>query len=98
MRMMLTVQMDTERTNKAIASGKLGGIMKATVERLKPEAAYFGAQDGRRTGFFVFDLAEASDIPSLVEPLFQELDVRIDVIPVMDLAGVQSGLQKYQAG
>ncbi len=95
MRMLMTVEMDTEKANKAIAENKLGEIMMSAFERIKPEAVYFGAKDGRRTGFIVFDLKEAADIPSVAEPFLQALDVRIDLIPVMDAQEVQAGLQKY---
>lgn len=95
MRVLLTVRMDTEKANQAIAGNRLPEIMKSAFDRLKPEAAYFGAQDGLRTGFFVFDLKETSDIPTMCEPFFAELGARIDVTPVMDLSDVQNGLQKH---
>lgn len=94
MRVLLTVQMDTEKTNKAIAGKTLAQTMASMFERIKPEAAYFGAKDGMRTGFIVFDLKEASDIPSVAEPFFQELGARITFIPVMNFDDVQAGLQR----
>jgi hypothetical protein len=96
--MLLTVQMDTEKAGQAIANGKLPEIMESAFDRLKPEAAYFGAQDGVRTGYFVFDLKQTSDIPSMAEPFFQELGAKLTITPVMDLSDVQSGLGKYASG
>jgi hypothetical protein len=98
MRVMLTVQMDTDRANKAIKDRKLPDIMKAAVEKLHPEAAYFGAKDGLRTGFIVFDLKEPSDIPMVAEPFFMELGAKVAFIPVMNLDDVQSGLGKAGHG
>jgi hypothetical protein len=94
MRVLLTVQMDTEKANAAIAENRLPEIM-AKLGELEPEAAYFGATDGMRTGFIVFDLQEPSDIPSAAEPFFQALGAKISLIPVMNLDDVQQGLQKY---
>jgi len=94
MRVLLTVQMDTEKSNKVIKDKKLAEIMQSAMERLQPEAAYFGAKEGQRTGFIVFDLKEASDIPSVAEPFFMELGAKVSFIPVMDLDDVRSGLTK----
>lgn len=98
MRVLLTVQLDTEKANKAIKDQSLGTTMKSAIERLKPEAAFFGTQNGERTGFFVFDLSEPSQIPSVAEPFFQELGARITLIPVMNFDDVQAGLQAYGSG
>ncbi|WP_329562498.1 DUF3303 family protein [Kitasatospora sp. NBC_01266] len=94
MRMLLTVQMDTEKANKAIAGKTLAQTLKSVFDRIKPEAAYFGSLDGMRTGFVVFDLKEPSDIPSVAEPFFQDLGAKISFMPVMNLDDVQAGLQK----
>jgi hypothetical protein len=91
----MTVQMDTEKGNKAIKDNALPGILKAAFDRIKPEAAYFGASDGMRTGFLVFDLKEPSDIPAIAEPFFQQLGAKVAFEPVMDFADVQAGMQKY---
>ena len=95
MRMLMTVQFDTEKANKAIKDRTMGSILGAALERLKPEATFFGVKDGLRTGFVVFDLQQLSDIPNVVEPFFQELDARIDLMPAMSFDDVQAGLQAY---
>ncbi|MDH6136841.1 hypothetical protein P3T37_006272 [Kitasatospora sp. MAA4] len=97
MRVLLTVQMDTEKANKAITANTLAATMKSVFDRIKPEAAYFGAQDGQRTGYIVFDLKEPSDIPTVAEPFFQDLGAKISFIPVMNYDDVQAGLQKFGA-
>ncbi|WP_035794576.1 DUF3303 family protein [Kitasatospora mediocidica] len=94
MRVLLTVQMETEKANKAIAGKTLEHTMKAVFDRIKPEAAYFGAKDGMRTGYVVFDLKEPSDIPSIAEPFFQELGAKLSFVPVMTFDEVGSGLRK----
>ncbi|GJF34889.1 hypothetical protein KNE206_75890 [Kitasatospora sp. NE20-6] len=98
MRVLLTVQMDTEKSNAVIKDNRLAEIMQPAVERLHPEAAYFGAKEGQRTGFIVFDLKEVSDIPSVAEPFFMELGAKVSFIPVMNLEDVRSGLAKVGHG
>ncbi|WP_042394528.1 hypothetical protein [Streptacidiphilus carbonis] len=92
MRVLLTAQMDTDKGNQAIKDKTLPEIMKAAIGALQPEAAYFGAKEGCRTAFIVFDLKQASDIPSVAEPFFRELGAKVEFIPVMNFDDVQSGL------
>ncbi|MFF7155979.1 DUF3303 family protein [Streptomyces sp. NPDC008139] len=94
MRVLLTVQMETEKTNKAITERTLPDTLKAVFDRITPEAAYFGTSEGMRTGFVVFDLKDASEIPSVAEPFFQDLGAKVTLIPVMNFDDVQAGLQK----
>lgn len=94
MRVLMTVQMDTEKANKAIADKSLAQKMQSVLERVKPEAAYFGTRDGLRTAFLVFDLEDPTGIPAIAEPFFQSLDAKIDLMPVMDFKDVQAGLAK----
>ncbi len=58
MRMMMKVELDTDRASAAIQDGSLPHLMQATLERLQPEAAYFGPEAGVRTAFIVFDLQD----------------------------------------
>ena len=62
---------------------------------LKPEAAYFTEFDGRRTGLLIVHLAEASEIPALAEPWFQQFEADVEFHPVMlpedlERAGLQA--------
>jgi hypothetical protein len=98
MRMMMKMQMDTEAGSRAIADGSLPQMMGETMERLKPEAAYFGPEDGVRTAYIVFDLADPSQIPSITEPLFAKANASVKIFPVMDRADLQKGLQEMAGG
>jgi hypothetical protein len=91
---MLKVQMDVQAANAAIKDGRLERVLAATMERLKPEAAYFTAVDGCRGGFIVFDLQHPSDIPSICEPFFLELNAKVELTPVMTAEDVQKGVEK----
>jgi len=92
--MMMKLQLDTEAASRAIADGSLPQLMQDTLERLRPEAAYFGPEDGVRTAFIVFDLEDPSQIPSISEPLFAKVRARIQMFPVMDREDLQKGLQQ----
>ncbi|MEV8348211.1 hypothetical protein ACFVTT_28740 [Streptomyces niveus] len=95
MRVLLTVQMDTAKANKAITDRTLPNTMKSVFDRIKPEAAYFGSQEGMRTAYIVFDLKDASDIPSVAEPFFQDLGAKVTFLPVMNFDDVRTGLEKF---
>ncbi|MGZ3416795.1 MAG: hypothetical protein ACXVEE_02960 [Polyangiales bacterium] len=91
---MLRVSMDVEAGNRSIKNGAIGKVMEATMERIKPEAAYFTADGGKRTAYFVFDLKDPSDIPSIAEPFFMQLGASIDMMPVMNRDDLSKGLEK----
>ncbi|MDL4821314.1 DUF3303 family protein [Actinomadura opuntiae] len=92
MRVMLRARMDTRLGNEAIKNGTLPKTVQSLIERLKPEAAYFTALEGRRTCTLVFDMQDTSQIPSIAEPLFQSLGAEIEIVPVMNLDDLQKGL------
>ncbi len=96
MRTLLKMQMDTEAGSKAIADGSMSEMMQGMMERLKPEAAYFGPEDGLRTAFIIFDLEDPSQIPSIAEPLFRTVKAKVTFMPVMNREDLQKGLQEIQ--
>ena len=98
MRMMMKVKMDTEAGSRAIEDGSLPKLLEATMERLQPEAAYFGPEGGVRTAFIIFDLKDPSDLPSISEPLFRGAKAKVEMLPVMDRADLQKGLRQIAGG
>ncbi|HEX3670152.1 MAG TPA: DUF3303 family protein [Candidatus Cybelea sp.] len=94
MRMMLKVRFPADAANAAVKDGRLMKVMQSTMERLKPEAAYFTAVEGDRGGFIVFDLKDPSDIPSICEPFFSELGAKCHLAPAMTVDDVQAGIAK----
>ncbi|HVA38948.1 MAG TPA: hypothetical protein VNJ51_15180 [Candidatus Dormibacteraeota bacterium] len=95
MRMLMKVSFDVKAGNKAIKDGELGKIMRSAIETLKPEAVYFGAEGGKRTGYFVFDLASPSDLPMVAEPFFVGLNAAVDITPAMTVEEVTAGMERY---
>ena len=92
MRMLLKATIPTELGNRAIKDGSFAKVMEATMANLKPEAAYFVAERGRRCALFFFDMQDASDIPAIAEPLFVGLHAEIEFIPVMNADDLKKGL------
>ena len=92
MRMMLKVIIPVEAGNKANKDGSLARALQGTAERLKPEAAYFLTDDGKRTALFFFNMQDTSQIPGIAEPLFMGLNASVTISPVMNADDLQKGL------
>ncbi|MFC0599087.1 hypothetical protein [Streptomyces palmae] len=96
MRTLLTVRMNTQSANEAIRNGSMAQLVQQTMEKLKPEAAYFTTVGGRRTALFVFDMAESSQMPAVAEEFFLELDADVSYQPVMDFEDLRRGMAALQ--
>ena len=96
MRTLLKVTMEVTAANNAIRNGSMGHIMKATMEKLNPEASYFTAIDGCRTCIMVFDLKDPSMMPSIAEPFFLELNAKVEMFPCMNADDLKEGLELWE--
>ena len=94
MRVLLKACMDTEKANEAIRNGTMGKLIEESIEQIKPEAAYFTSDHGRRTAFLVFDMQDSSQMPVISEPFFLQLGAEITYTPVMNLDDVRKGLSR----
>ena len=83
MRFIMHISLPPEKFNAAARNGSVGKIMARILDDAKPEAAYFTGKDGRRGGYLVVNLAEASDMPRLAEPWFLNFDATVEFLPVM---------------
>jgi hypothetical protein len=95
--MLLKMQMDVDAGSRAIKDGSFGEMIEKVMGQIKPEAAYFTAIDGKRTGLIFFDLEEASQIPSIAEPFFMTVGAAVDLMPVMTAEDVQKGIGEASA-
>ena len=77
MRMLMMVEFPLEPFNTAVRNGTAGPTMKKILDDAKPEAAYFGEQDGKRGGILIVDVAKPSDVPRLAEPWFLNFNAEV---------------------
>jgi hypothetical protein len=83
--MLLRVSVPVEAGNAAAKNGTLGSTVERILAGLKPEAAYFYADDeGQRCAAIVFDMQDASQIPSLAEPWFLAFNAKVSFRPIMN--------------
>ncbi len=83
MRFLLKVNIPVEAGNRAAKEGTLGKTIQKIIESIKPEAAYFMADNGQRCGFLIVNLDNVSKIPALAEPWFLAFNAAVDFRPVM---------------
>jgi hypothetical protein len=85
MRMLLRVSIPVEAGNAAAKAGTLGSTVERILADLKPEAAYFFADDnGQRSGSIVFDMKDTSQIPAVAEPWFLAFNAKVSFRPIMN--------------
>jgi hypothetical protein len=93
MRMLLRASIPVEAGNAAFKAGTLGPSMQKILANLKPEAAYFFADDnGARSASIVFDMQDSSQIPKIAEPWFLEFNAKVTLRPVMTPEDLAKGL------
>jgi hypothetical protein len=83
MRFIMHVSMPVEKFNEAQRDGSAAKKLGRILEDTKPEAAYFTAKDGRRGGYIIVNIANASDIPRLAEPWFLNFNATVEIMPAM---------------
>lgn len=94
MRMMVTASIPTDKGSETIKNGKLPTVIESTLNKIRPESAYFYTENGLRTMRAVFDMSESNDMVAAFEPMMMELGATIDVRPVMNAEDLQRGFGK----
>ena len=89
MRFLFKVSFPVEAGNAAARKGGFKVVQKI-LEEQKPEAAYFIAEGGKRTGILVMNMEDESQLPAIAEPWFLALNASIEATPAM----VPEDLQK----
>jgi hypothetical protein len=81
-RFLMKVSFPVEAGNAAAKKDGYKAI-QSILEEQKPEAAYFVAENGKRTGFIIINMDDASEIPALAEPWFLALNAEVELVPAM---------------
>jgi hypothetical protein len=89
MRFMVKAIWDVEKGNDLERKGNLGKMAESILEDIKPEAAYFLAQKGKRSAILFVNMDDASKIPAIAEPWFLALNATVEFKPVMKLEDLQ---------
>jgi len=100
MKMIMHIDFPPEPFNTLVRNGTVGAALQKALNDVKPEAAYFSEENGRRGGVLIVDVPEASKIPALSEPFFLTLNAnvrfRIAMTPEdLAKAGLESLGKKY---
>ncbi len=74
MRVLMIVKFPIEPFNTLVRNGTSGTVLGQILADLKPEAAYFTALEGNRSGILVVNMNDPSDMPKLAEPFFLKLN------------------------
>ena len=96
MRMLMKVIVPNDGGNKTVKDGTIGQIIGGFMEERRPEAAYFVTEAGERAALFVLDVKDVSDIPSLAEPFFNNVNARVSFVPAMNAQDLKAGIAKVR--
>jgi len=89
MRFMVKVIWDVEKGNELARKGNLGKIAQSILEEIKPEAAYFVAEEGNRSAILFVNMDDASQMASIAEPWFLAVNATVQFQPVMKMEDLQ---------
>lgn len=88
MRFLVKVTIPVEAGNAAAKKDSFK-VIQDILEQQKPEAAYFVAENGKRTAILILNLNDASELPAIAEPWFLGLNAAIEATPAMIAADLQ---------
>jgi hypothetical protein len=94
MRFLIRAKVPTEAGNKMVQDPDFMKKLEDYMNKVKPEAAYFLPINGYRTAAFIVNMENNSQVPSLVEPLFQWMGANVDIIPVMNFDDLKKGISE----
>ena len=105
MRFLAKATIPVEAGNALVRDPNFSKRMESLLADIKPEAAYFAAEGGQRVMYLIVQMADASQFPSLAEPLWLSLKANVEFIPLMNQAdmakatpSIIQAAKKYPAG
>ena len=94
MRFLIRTRISTEAGNKMVQDPDFMKKLEDYMNKVKPEAAYFLPIDGHRSAAFIVNMENNSQVPAIVEPLFQWMGANVDVIPIMNFDDLKKGISQ----
>lgn len=82
-------------TNSPTHRRPIQKVIGGFVGQVKPEAAYFYTDHGKRAASVICDMKDSASIPSIVEPFFLGLNAETSLTPVMNLDDLEKGLAAF---
>lgn len=83
MRFLLRATIPVEVGNDMVHDPDMGKKMDQIMGDIKPEAAYFCLEGGRRTVYMVVSVEESHQLPAICEPLWNAWEADVELIPAM---------------
>ena len=90
MRFIIEATVPVDTGNQVIIDGSLMGKIQNYLNEIKPEAAYFTIKNGQRTMIVVVNMEREDKMPALLEPLWLDLNVSVQMFPAMVAADLQN--------
>jgi len=97
MRFVVRAIIPTESGNRMVKDPAFLQKLEDYIRNTKAEGAYFFESGGDRTMTFIIDMQSADQIPSVAEPLFQDLGAKVEFHPVMLLPDLKRAIQNLQS-
>jgi len=92
MRMLVTVDLDTDKGNELLGSGRIGELMQNIMAKIQPEAAYFHERNGGRAITLVAEAADDASMVPMLQPFWVELGARVSAVPCMNAEDLATGM------
>ena len=92
MRFLVRAQVPTDAGNKLVKNPKFLQNLEDYMKKVNAEAAYFFEAGGERTFAFIVNMDTADMIPSIAEPLFQDLGAKVEFHPVMVIGDLKKSI------
>lgn len=94
MRFIVRAQIPTEAGNKMVKNPKFLQDIEDYIKKVNAETAYFFEAGGERTMVFIVNFESADMIPTIAEPLFQDMGAKVEFHPVMLFEDLKKAIQR----
>src|SRR5215475_14310323 len=92
MRFLIHAKIPTEAGNLMLQDPNLLNKLETYKNEVKAEVTYFFEEEGDRVAAFIVDISAASEIPVLIEPLFNGMGARVQLHPIMSFDDLKNGI------